>query len=150
MLLPPTLICFSRDNIEYNHFWNDLSKNYSNPWVLILLHIYIYINHVFTNDTFRQFSLPLQFSIKRIVSGAKEEEEKEDRKRWGGENRARDKWLTTLFLVALSRLFPRLQKAGAIIVETLLPAIILRDKGDKLLSTAISPRQFSLIASRML
>lgn len=150
MLLPPTLICFSRDNSTITFEMIFLKITVILECRFYFIYIYIYINHVFTNDTFRQFSLPLQFSIKRIVSGTKEEEEKEDRKRWGGENRARDKWLTTLFLVALSRLFPRLQKAGAIIVETLLPAIILRDKGDKLLSTAISPRQFSLIASRML
>lgn len=99
----------------------------------------LYIN-VFTNDTFRQFSLPLQFSIEAKRIGAKEkeeEEEKEDRGGKGEEERNRRGQAADDFIFSrapLSRLF--LQKAGAIIVETLLRAIILlRDKGDKLLST---------------
>lgn len=113
--------------------------------------IYIYIH----KPRFHKRYVPPIFPSPAIFNKAN----RERRERRRGEGRsekmrrresARDKWLTTLFLVALSRLFPPLQKAGAIIVETLLPAIILRDKGDKLLSTAISPRQFSLIASRML
>lgn len=96
----------------------------------------LYIN-VFTNDTFRQFSLRLQFSIEAKRIGAKEEEEKEDRGGKGEEERNRRGQAADDFIFSrapLSRLF--LQKAGAIIVETLLRAIILlRDKGDKLLST---------------
>lgn len=97
----------------------------------------LYIN-VFTNDTFRQFSLRLQFSIEAKRIGAKEEEEEEeDRGGKGEEERNRRGQAADDFIFSrapLSRLF--LQKAGAIIVETLLRAIILlRDKGDKLLST---------------
>lgn len=97
----------------------------------------LYIN-VFTNDTFRQFSLRLQFSIEAKRIGAKEEEEEEeDRGGKGEEERNQRGQAADDFIFSrapLSRLF--LQKAGAIIVETLLRAIILlRDKGDKLLST---------------